>query len=50
MMIVELHDRNRLKPSFRAAWSAVLGGVAGICVKGLFALIMVIITLTGVYS
>jgi uncharacterized protein YqgC (DUF456 family) len=50
MMIVELLGRNKLKPSLRAAWGAILGRAAGICVKGFFALIMVIITLTGVYS
>jgi len=47
---VELLNRNRLKPTLRAAWGAVLGRAAGIFVKGLFALIMIIITLTSVYS
>ena len=50
MLIVEILARNRLKPSLRTAWGAILGRAAGICVKGFFALIMVIITLTGVYS
>ena len=50
MTAMELLQRNRLKPSLRAAWGGVLGRAAGIVVKGFFALIMVIITLAGVYS
>jgi len=50
MLIVELLDRNRLKPSLRAAWGGIIGRAAGICVKGFFALIMVVITLTSIYS
>jgi uncharacterized protein YqgC (DUF456 family) len=50
MLIVEMLSRNRLKPSLRAAYGAILGRVAGICVKGFFALIMVVITLTSIYS
>jgi uncharacterized protein len=50
MLIVELIDRNRLKPSLRAALGGIIGRAAGICVKGFFALIMVVITLTSIYS
>ena len=50
ILTVELLNRNRLKPTLRVAWGAVLGRAAGIFVKGLFALIMIIITLTSVYS
>lgn len=50
MLLVELLRRNRLKPSLRAAWGAILGRTAGIVVKGFFALIMAVITLTAVYS
>jgi uncharacterized protein YqgC (DUF456 family) len=39
-----------LKPAIRAAWGAILGRAAGICVKGVFALIMIVITLTSVYN
>jgi hypothetical protein len=49
LMATELLKRNRLKPSLRAPAGAILGRVAGICVKGFFSLIMVIIALTGVY-
>jgi uncharacterized protein YqgC (DUF456 family) len=50
ILTMELLARNKLKPSLRAAYGAILGRVAGICVKGFFALIMVIITLTSIYS
>jgi uncharacterized protein len=50
MLIVELLARNKIKPTLRATYGAILGRVAGIGVKGLFALIMVIITLTSIYS
>jgi uncharacterized protein YqgC (DUF456 family) len=47
---IELLRRNRMKPALRAAWGSVLGRAAGIGVKALFALIMVVITLTGIYN
>jgi uncharacterized protein len=50
IMIVELLRQKRLKPALRALPGAILGRAAGICVKGVFALVMVIITLTGVYN
>ena len=50
ILIVELLRRNYLKPALRAAWGATLGRAAGICVKCIFALIMVVITLTGIYN
>ncbi len=50
MLIVEWLARNKVKPTLRAAYGAILGRVAGICVKGICALIMVIMTLTSIYS
>jgi uncharacterized protein YqgC (DUF456 family) len=50
VLTVELLRRNRLKPALRAAYGAILGRAAGMCVKGFFALIMVIITLSNVYN
>jgi uncharacterized protein YqgC (DUF456 family) len=50
MLTLELLVRNRLKPTLREAWGTILGRSAGICVKGFIALIMVIITLTSIYS
>ena len=50
ILTMELLAQNKLKPTLRAAYGSILGRVAGICVKGFFALIMVIITLTSIYS
>jgi len=50
MLIVELLARNKIKPTLRATYGATLGRVAGIFVKGAFALIMLIVTLTSIYS
>lgn len=50
MLLVELLARSKLKPTLRATYGAILGRVAGIAVKGIFALIMVITTLTSIYS
>lgn len=50
ILIVELLNRARLKPTLRTAWGSLLGQAAGTFVKGFFALIMIIITLTSIYS
>jgi uncharacterized protein YqgC (DUF456 family) len=50
MLIVEFLARSKIKLTLRATYGAILGRVAGICVKGIFALIMVIMTLTSIYS
>ena len=50
MLTLELLARRRLKPTFRETLGSILGRSAGICVKGFIALIMVIITLTSIYS
>ena len=50
MLSVELLARSKIKPTLRATYGAILGRVAGIFVKGAFALIMVIVTLTSIYS
>lgn len=50
LLTLEMLKRNRLKPSLRVPAGAILGRIAGIGVKGLFSLIMVVITLNGVYS
>jgi len=50
ILIVELLRQKRLKPALRAFRGAILGRAAGICVKGVFALAMVVITLTSVYN
>jgi uncharacterized protein YqgC (DUF456 family) len=47
---VELLRQSRLKPSLRAAWGTIIGRVAGICVKGAFALVMTAISLASIYN
>jgi len=46
----DLLQRSQRKPSLREPWGVILGRVAGLSAKGLFSLIMVVITLTQVYS
>jgi len=50
VLTVELLLQNRLKPSLRAARGAILGRAAGIFVKGSFAIVMFVISLSGVYN
>lgn len=50
VFLVELIRQGRLKPAFRASYGAVLGRVAGTMTKGFLAVVMVIITLTSIYS
>jgi uncharacterized protein len=50
VFIVELLRQSRLRPSLRAAWGTIIGRVAGICVKGAFALVMTAISLAGIYN
>jgi uncharacterized protein len=50
VLTVELLRQSRLKPALRAAYGTILGRAAGMCVKGFFALIMIVITLYNVYS
>jgi uncharacterized protein YqgC (DUF456 family) len=46
----ELLHQAKLKPALRAGYSAALGRVAGTLAKGFFALVMIIITLSNIYS
>jgi len=50
LLMVEMMRRGRLKAAFRASLGIVLGRVAGICVKGCLAFVMVILALNAVYS
>lgn len=50
MLIVELLALNKIKPTLRASYGATLARAAGIFVKGAFALVMIIVTLTSIYS
>ncbi|MBM4271446.1 MAG: DUF456 domain-containing protein [Deltaproteobacteria bacterium] len=50
VLIVELIHQRQLKPALRAGYGAFLGRFGGIFVKGFFSLIMIILTLTNIYS
>jgi len=50
LLMMEMVHRKRLKAAFRASLGMVLGRVAGICVKGCLAFVMVILALNAVYS
>jgi len=50
VFITEMIRRRKLKPAFRASIGAVLGRMTGIAVKGMLSIIMVVITLHGIYS
>ena len=50
VLIFELLHQSKLKPALRAGYSALLGRVAGTLAKGFFALVMIIITMSNIYS
>jgi uncharacterized protein len=50
VLLVELLRQGRLKPAFRATYGAIIGRVAGTFAKGVLAVIMIIVTLTNIYS
>lgn len=50
VLIVELIRQGQLKPALRAGYGAFLGRFGGILIKGSFSLIMIILTLSNIYS
>jgi len=50
VLLVELIRQGRLKPAFRAGFQTISARVAGTLAKGCLALIMIVITLTNIYS
>lgn len=50
VLMFELLHQSKLKPALRSGYSALLGRVAGTLAKGFFALVMIIITLSNIYS
>ena len=48
--IVELIEQKNLKPAVRAGYGTLLGRIAGIFAKSFFALVMIIIILSTIYS
>jgi uncharacterized protein YqgC (DUF456 family) len=50
VLIFELFHQSKLRPALRAGNSAILERVAGTLAKGLCALVMIIITMSNIYS
>lgn len=48
--LVELIERKKLKPAVRAGYGNLIGRIAGIFAKSFFALVMIIIILSTIYS
>jgi uncharacterized protein len=49
-ILAEIVRRHRLKPAFRASAGSLAATAASIVVKGFFAVVMTVITLTSIYS
>jgi len=50
LLIVEINSQWKLKPAARDSYKTLLGRVMGLFAKSFFALIMVVIVLTAIYS
>jgi uncharacterized protein len=50
VLAIELIQQSRLKPALRTGCRAILGRVAGTLIKGFCALVMIIITMSNIYS
>jgi len=50
ILITELIRQGQLKPVIRTGYGIILGRFTGILAKGFFAFVMIIITLTNIYS
>jgi hypothetical protein len=50
VLMFELLHQSKLKPALRSGYSALLGRVTGTLAKGFFALVMIIITMSNIYS
>ena len=50
LFVIEIISERSLKPSARASPRAILGGVTGVLIKGILALVMVAIVLSAIYS
>lgn len=50
ILTTELIRQGQLKPALRAGYGIILGRFSGMFVKGFLALVMIIITLTNIYS
>jgi uncharacterized protein YqgC (DUF456 family) len=50
VLAIELVQQSKLKPALRAGHGAILGRIAGTLIKGFCALVMIVITMSNIYS
>lgn len=50
VLAIELIHQSKLKPALRAGYGDILGRVAGTLIKGFCALVMIVITMSNIYS
>lgn len=50
VLAIELVHQSKLKPALRTGYDAILGRVAGTLIKGFCALVMIVITMSNIYS
>ena len=50
VLAVEIFEQSKLKPALRVGYRAILGRAAGTLLKGSFALAMIVVTMSNVYS
>lgn len=50
VLIIELIRQQKLRPAFRAGYGAFLGRIAGVFVKGVLSIAMIVISLIKIYS
>ncbi|HUH65670.1 MAG TPA: DUF456 domain-containing protein [Syntrophales bacterium] len=50
VLAVGIFEQSKLKPALRVGYRAILGRAAGMLLKGSFALAMIVITMSNVYS
>lgn len=50
VLAIELVQQSKLRPALRTGYGAIFGRVAGTLIKGFCALVMIVITLSNIYS
>jgi uncharacterized protein YqgC (DUF456 family) len=50
VLTIDLVQQSKLKPALRTGYGAILGRVAGTLIKGFCALVMIVITMSNIYS
>ena len=50
VLAIELIHQSKLKPALRAGYGDILGRIAGTLIKGFCAIVMIVITMSNIYS